>query len=76
MPGTVEVAGKVFAMPVRIGVPGEGLAGLADSVRRPKYATAAGLALYGADRLLASGSTSGLAQGAVGRIVGWIRDFF
>ncbi|HIF07838.1 MAG TPA: cell division protein FtsA, partial [Gemmatimonadetes bacterium] len=48
--GTVELAQQVFAAPVRSGFPGEGLTGLADSVGRPKFATAAGLVLYGADR--------------------------
>ena len=37
--------------PVRVGVPGEGLGGLADSVGRPRFATAVGLALYGARAL-------------------------
>ncbi len=48
--GTVELAQQVFAAPVRSGVPGEGLTGLADSVGRPRFATAAGLVLYGAFR--------------------------
>lgn len=76
--GTTEVAQHVFGMPVRIGVPGEALAGLADSVRRPKFATATGLALYGAHRTLESGSSAGFSfgEGAVGRVVAWLREFF
>ncbi|MEX0907455.1 MAG: cell division protein FtsA, partial [Gemmatimonadota bacterium] len=33
--GAVEVAQHAFGMPVRVGIPGGGLLGLADSVRRP-----------------------------------------
>ena len=32
VPGVVELGREVFAMPVRIGVPGQGLTGLTDSV--------------------------------------------
>lgn len=75
LPGTVEVAQTVFSAPVRIGIPGQGLTGLADSVRRPKFATATGLALYGADRF-GSGSSSAFAQGAAGRLIRWLKEFF
>ncbi|HEX7049152.1 MAG TPA: cell division protein FtsA [Longimicrobiales bacterium] len=74
--GTVEVAQHVFGMPVRIGVPGEELTGLADSVKRPKFATATGLALYGAARGLESGVAAGFGDGAVGRLVTWLKEFF
>ena len=68
--GTVEVAQHAFGMPVRVGAPGTRLAGLADSVRRPKFATAVGLALHAAD-------TGGAADGGpVGRVLSWIREFF
>lgn len=74
--GTTEVAQHVFGMPVRIGTPGEGLAGLVDSVRRTKFATATGLALYGAHRGLESGVHAGFGEGAVGRLVAWLKEFF
>jgi cell division protein FtsA len=74
--GVVELAERSFAAPVRIGVPGEGLSGLADSVRRPKFATAAGLAIYGSRRLAAEGSDGGTAAGAsVNGVIRWMRDW-
>ena len=75
--GTVELAQHVFAAPVRSGVPGEGLAGLADSVGRPKFATVAGLALYGADRYEETGDgASTLTSGLVSKIGSWLKEFF
>lgn len=74
--GTTEVAQHVFGMPVRVGTPGEDLVGLVDSVRRPKFATATGLAMYGAHRGIESGLSSGFGEGAVGRLVAWLKEFF
>ncbi len=75
--GTVELAQQVFAAPVRSGVPGEGLAGVADSVGRPKFATAAGLALYGADRYEETGDgASTLTSGLVSKVGSWLKEFF
>ena len=75
--GTVELARQVFAAPVRSGVPGEGLAVLADSVGRPKFATAAGLVLYGADRYEESGEgASTLASGLMSKVWAWLKEFF
>lgn len=77
LPGLVELAQQVFAAPVRLGVPGEGLSGLADSVGRPRFATAAGLALYGADRWAETGEgASTLASGVLSRVGAWLREFF
>jgi cell division protein FtsA len=45
--GVPELAEQVFDVPVRRGVPA-GLSGLSDVVQSPVYATAVGLALYGA----------------------------
>lgn len=75
--GTVEVAQSIFTMPVRCGAPGDGLAGLADSVRRPKFATATGLLLFGVERIredLGHGRSAGMR--ALNRIGGWLREFF
>ena len=75
--GLVEMAGQVFAAPVRVGVPEEGLAGLADAVRRPRFSTVTGLCLYGADRFYETGEgASTLSSGVVSRIGAWIREFF
>jgi cell division protein FtsA len=75
--GTVELAQHVFGAPVRSGFPGEGLSGLSDSVGRPKFATAAGLALYGADRYEETGDgASTLTSGLVSRIGSWLKEFF
>ncbi len=46
MEGVPELAGQVFDLPVRRGVP-EGVGGLGDVVQSPIYATTVGLALYG-----------------------------
>ncbi|CAN5130288.1 cell division protein FtsA [soil metagenome] len=74
--GVLELAERSFPLPVRGGVPGEGLGGLVDSVRRPKFATATCLALYAARQTL-SHSTGGAAAGAVsvGGAVRWVRDW-
>ena len=75
--GTVELAQHVFAAPVRSGAPGEGLAGLAESVGRPKFATVAGLALYGADRYEETGDgASTLTSGLVSKVGSWLKEFF
>jgi len=75
--GTVELAQHVFAAPVRGGFPGEGLSGLSDSVGRPKFATAAGLALYGADRYEETGDgASTLTSGLVSKVGSWLKEFF
>jgi cell division protein FtsA len=74
--GVVEVAERSFAAPVRIGVPGDGLGGLADSVRRPKFATAAGLAIYGSRRALSDAPEGSAAAGAsVNGVIKWMRDW-
>jgi len=71
--GTVELAGRVFNLPVRVGEPGERLGGFADAVRKPKFATAVGLALYGRARREQEGTVAGRV---LGRMTDWIRDFF
>jgi cell division protein FtsA len=74
--GVVELAERSFAAPVRIGVPGDGLGGLADSVRRPKFATAAGLAIYGSRRALSDAPEGSAAAGAsVNGVIKWMRDW-
>jgi cell division protein FtsA len=77
IPGIVELAQQVFAAPVRAGVPGDGLTGLADSVTLPRFATVAGLALYGADRFKETGEgASTLTSGFLSKITAWLKEFF
>jgi cell division protein FtsA len=76
--GAADLARHAFGMPVRVGVPGDGLTGLADSVRRPQFATATGLTLIGANLIAASagGFTAGFGDGMAGRVVAWLKEFF
>jgi cell division protein FtsA len=75
--GIVELAQQVFAAPVRAGTPGEGLTGLADSLALPRFATVAGLALYGVDRFRETGEgASTLTSGFVTKVVAWLKEFF
>ncbi|HET9512433.1 MAG TPA: cell division protein FtsA [Gemmatimonadales bacterium] len=82
LPGIVELAREVFALPVRLGAPGEGLSGLVDSVEAPRMAVPAGLVLYGARQItLGSGFGSGRGRSpAVEKVLGpvkrWLQDFF
>jgi cell division protein FtsA len=77
LPGVVELAQQIFAAPVRYGVPREGLGGLAESVARPKFSTATGLALWGADRFLETGEgASTLTSGVITKLGTWLKEFF
>lgn len=77
IPGIVELAQQIFASPVRLGVPSEGLGGLADSVRRPRFAVGAGLALWGADRFLETGrGASTITSGVMTKLGTWLKEFF
>ncbi len=76
-PGIVEVARQCLSAPVRIGAPGEGLSGLLDVVSGPGFATAAGLALHGADCFMDTGrGVSTPASGVVTRVGAWLKEFF
>jgi len=72
--GMVELAQEVFNMPVAKGLPGEGLDGIVEAICRPEFASAVGLALYGRNRRLDAGN--GPVLRAIGRVGGWIREFF
>lgn len=75
--GVAELAQHVFGLPVRVGFPGESLSGLTDAVRGSKFATATGLALFGAEQELeVGGSSSSFAEGAVGKVMAWLKEFF
>lgn len=81
-PGIVELTRDVFAAPVRVGIPADGLRGLVDRVAAPGLAVPVGLALWGA-RQVATGSgfgAAGKSSPAVDRVLGpvkrWLQDFF
>ena len=81
-PGILELSREVFAMPARVGTPGEALSGLVDRIEEPRMAVAAGLVRYGA-RQLAMGSAFGAGTrrpAAVEKVIGpvkrWLQDFF
>jgi cell division protein FtsA len=77
LPGIVDLAQQVFASPVRLGVPSEGLSGLADSVRRPRFAVASGLALWGADKFAETGrGASTVTSGVFTKLGTWLKEFF
>jgi cell division protein FtsA len=80
-PGIVELAREVFAMPVRVGVPGQGLRGLADSLETPRMAVTAGLLLYGARQELSGAFGTGVRRNRtveklVTPVKRWLQDFF
>src|SRR5690606_35700044 len=76
LPGTIEVAQHVFGAPARIGVAGTEMGGLADGIRKPRFATAAGLVLFAALQKIEAGGGSGFGDTAVGRLVAWLKEFF
>jgi cell division protein FtsA len=82
LPGLVELAREVFAVPVRAGAPELGISGLVDSVQAPRYAVPVGLVLYAARRLMqgAAGHTTSTGDGGVEKVLGplkrWLQDFF
>lgn len=77
LPGIVELAQQICEAPVRAGVPANGLTGLAESVGRPKFATGAGLVVYGAERMLDAGEgVSALASDLVSKVGSWLKEFF
>lgn len=75
MEGIRELAESTFAGPVRIGVPGSGLGGLVESVQAPKFATAAGLALYGARRVSLELTDGQAGSGSPANVIRWMRDW-
>jgi cell division protein FtsA len=77
LPGAVELARDVFAMPARKGVPEHGISGLTDNVDAPRYTVPVGLALYGALQMKRGRTGSG---GGVDKLIEpvkrWLQDFF
>ncbi|HUE96692.1 MAG TPA: cell division protein FtsA [Longimicrobiaceae bacterium] len=73
--GIRDLAESTFSGPVRIGVPGVGMIGLVESVRAPKFATAAGLALYGARRATLELTEGHSGPGSPANVIKWMRDW-
>jgi cell division protein FtsA len=77
--GVVELAEEIFHKPVSLGMP-RNVAGLADIVRNPIYATGVGLLLYGQElerRRLERGEAPPVMKGGfVDRIRDWLRQNF
>jgi cell division protein FtsA len=85
MQGAAELASDVFGTGVRVGLPSTNIAGLSDSVEAPRFATAVGLAHYGAHRVALGAAGAGVRRlAAAGTGVGrfaekikfWLQDFF
>ncbi|HAC06738.1 MAG TPA: cell division protein FtsA [Gemmatimonadetes bacterium] len=77
IPGILELSQQIFASPVRLGVPSDGLSGLADSVGRPRFAIATGLSLWGADRFAETGrGASTITSGVLTKLGTWLKEFF
>ena len=77
MPGVVELAREVFAMPARVGEPNRGISGLVDSVQAPRYAVPVGLALYGARQRMGGGvERDTTVDRLLAPVKRWLQDFF
>jgi len=82
LPGMVELAREVFAMPVRAGTPEQGISGLVDSVQAPRYAVPVGLVLYAARKVAQGAAPGGSAVPSPGverwfaPLKRWLQDFF
>ncbi|MDQ8160172.1 MAG: cell division protein FtsA [Gemmatimonadota bacterium] len=81
--GISELAADVFGLGVRVGVPGENVSGLVEQITEPRFATAVGLALYGAHRVALGGviarrpSLTGAGVDKLAtRVKTWLQDWF
>jgi cell division protein FtsA len=80
--GVSELASDVFGVGVRVGVPGDQIGGLVESIVEPRFATVVGLAVYGASRVAGGGATSRRSSGGGGvdklasRMKTWLTEFF
>lgn len=69
--GAVELAERIFDMPVKLGVP-KGFEGLVDLAQNPIHATGVGLVLYG---LKHEAEQQGVKMGIVERLKRWLKEF-
>ena len=76
LPGVVELAREVFAMPVRKGVPEHRISGLTDNVDAPRYAVPVGLALYGSSQLVRGRVGGGGMDRLIEPVKRWLQEFF
>ncbi len=85
MRGMRDLATDVFGIGVRVGSPADNTSGLSDAVEAPRFATAVGLAEYGAQRVALGGAASGARRTPVSspgvarwieRVRVWLQDFF
>jgi cell division protein FtsA len=83
MQGVAELAADVFGTGVRVGIPGENIGGLTDSVEAPRFATVVGLAIYAANKILSGTEKPSKRRinspgfDKVGkRLKDWFEDFF
>ena len=76
--GVPEVAEAVFSLPVRRGMPGDDVGGLADIVRSPIHSTAVGLVLYGSRHAprVTTGTTDMSMGAALKRAASWLGGMF
>ncbi len=81
--GISELAADVFGLGVRVGVPGDKVGGLVEQIAEPRFATAVGLALYGAHRVALGGviarrpSLTGAGVDKLAtRVKTWLQDWF
>ena len=76
--GMVEIAERIFDLPVRIGKP-VGVGGLIDVINSPVYSTAVGLIIYGfRTREVRGGGSrmSGSRRKPLSRFKEWIAEIF
>src|SRR5688500_3646627 len=85
MEGVAELATGAVGTGGRIGIPTANIGGLSDSVEAPRFATVAGLALYGANRVAIGGAGAAGKRRAISspnvdrfaqRVKTWLQDFF
>ncbi len=78
LPGIVEMAEKIFHMPLRLGVPMH-VGGLIDVISSPIYATGVGLVLYGFkqhDKNFFRIREKNIFSKVKGRMTDWFGEFF
>src|SRR6202041_1910370 len=78
MEGAIELAEKVFHVPVRLGLP-QSVQGLSDVVRNPIFSTGVGLLLYARDNAMPvrrGRSLGGNAKSVIDRMRSWFQGNF
>ncbi len=77
LPGVMELAREVFAMPARVGTPTRGVRGLVDSVNSPRYAVPVGLVLYAARETMQGAEQPNVGvEKILGPVKRWFQEFF